>query len=149
MILVFNNDDFQLIDVAYGASVPRGAPRPMGFPYCYLRGHDYKGLLGVYEALYISAHGNHFEIGNEGSDNRKFNIGAESLADMLVNHVLPDGYQGHIYLSCCNSHPNYDSAFKLALQQRRIDYGGTIYGVTGDVAKTVQPHGWGGYRIAT
>lgn len=148
MILVFNNDDFKLIDVAYGSSVPRGTPRPMGFPYCYLRGHDYKGLLDVREALYISAHGNNFEIGNEGSEDKKYNITAVALADMLLGQVLPEGYQGNIYLSCCDSHPTYDAAVKVALAKRHIDYSGTIYGVEGQVAHTVQPHGWGGYRTA-
>jgi hypothetical protein len=150
MILVFNNDDFHLIDTAYAdGSTNRSDQSVLGIPYCYLRGHDFKGLLAPGEALYISAHGNAFEIGNEGNEIKKYNIPADALAQLLIDHVLPDKYQGNIYLSCCDSHPTYDASFKQQLRNRAKSYGGTVYGVSGKVGLVVQAHGWGGYRIAS
>lgn len=61
MILCFTTDDSRIVDDAYAGY----DPHVFGTPYCYLPRHGYRGLLGQAENLFISAHGNDHEIGNE------------------------------------------------------------------------------------
>jgi hypothetical protein len=98
-----------------------------GIPYCYLRNHSYRGLLGQGEDLFISAHGNNQEIGNAGNT---LNITPTQLATILNNDVLPGNYTGRIFISACGSAPVYVNNLLAAMG---AGYRRRIFGMFGDI----------------
>ncbi len=130
MILCFSQDDLEVVEKAYGQQT-----KTYGTAYCYLKDHSYNQFLGQQENLFITAHGNEDEIGNQGAG---FALTPEQLAAVLSKSVLPGKYQGSIYVSACDTSPKYVTGL---LKHMGGDYKGRIYGCVGDVDLVIEPSG--------
>ncbi len=129
MILCFTSDDSNILNDAYSSY----DKKVFGIPYCYLKNHNYRGLLEQNENLFISAHGNDHEIGNE-QGNPSYT--PKQLANVLVNYVLPGKYTGSIYVSACGSAPMYVNSLLDALG---ANFAERIYGMYGDIDYDIKP----------
>jgi hypothetical protein len=138
MILCFTTDDPRIVDDAYAGY----APHVFGIPYCYLPRHGYRGLLGQAENLFISAHGNDHEIGNERGQPA---YTPQQLRDVLVNDVLPGMYTGRIYVSACSSAPVYVNNLR---QQLGAGYVGRVFGMFGAIDYEIAPPASPAWRAA-
>lgn len=123
MILCMTTDDMGIVQDAYA----RYDENVFGIPYCYLNAHSYTGFLGNNENLFISAHGNDMEIGNEQGDP---SYTPQKLARVLTNYVLAGNYAGKIFISACGSAPIYVNNLRAALGD---GYEGRVFGMYGDV----------------
>jgi hypothetical protein len=123
MILCMTTDDIGIVNEAYA----NYDEEVFGIPYCYLPGHGYGGLLGQGDDLFISAHGNSREIGNE---NGPVGYTAQQLKGVLSRYVLPGNYAGRIFISACGSAPVYVNNLRVALGP---GYAGRVFGMYGDV----------------
>ena len=128
MILCFSQDDFSVVDKAYKQQTDI-----FGTAQCYLKDHSLIGFLGKTENLFITAHGNEDEIGNQGAG---LSLTPAQLAKVLMSYVLPGGYSGSIYVSACDTAPKYVHGLLVALGG---DYAGRIYGCVGAIELAIQP----------
>jgi hypothetical protein len=131
MILCMTTDDIGIVNEAY-AGYDQGV---FGIPYCYLPNHSYGGMLGQTEDLFISAHGNSREIGNE---NGPVGYTPQQLAAVLTSYVLPGRYSGRIFISACGSAPVYVNNLRAALGNA---YRGRVFGMYGDVDYSIDAPG--------
>ena len=129
MILCFTSDDPDIVDDAY-----RGyAQEIFGTPYCYLKDHLYGMFLGRTENLFISAHGNEDEIGNQEG---RPSFTPAALAKLLETNVFPGIYAGSIYVSACGSAPQYVNGLLAALGK---GFNGRVFGMFGDTDYIIDP----------
>ena len=128
MIMCFSQDDLSVVEKAYAQQTAI-----FGTAHCYLKDHGFGGFLGKNENLFITAHGNEDEIGNEGAG---LSLTPSQLAKVLTSHVLPGGYTGSIYVSACDSSPKYAHGLLEALGAA---YHGRIYGCVGKIELAIQP----------
>ncbi|HSV55331.1 MAG TPA: hypothetical protein VLJ57_24625 [Burkholderiaceae bacterium] len=124
-------DDFGIVEEAYSGY----DSATFGIPYCYLPEHSYGGMLGNNENLFISAHGNNREIGNE---NGPKGYTPQQLKQILVDYVFPGNYGGRVYVSACGSAPVYVNNLLRAFGAA---YNGRIFGIFGDVDYAIDPPG--------
>ncbi len=129
MILCLTQDDFSIVSTAY-----KQQTATYGIAYCYLKDHAFTNLLGKSENLFITAHGNEDEIGNEGP--KGFAFTPPALAKMLTASILPPQYAGSIYVSACDTAPRYVAGLQAAMG---AGYARRIYGCVGKIALEIQP----------
>lgn len=139
MILCMTTDDIGIVEEAYD-DYDQGV---FGIPFCYLPKHSFGGMLGNSENLFISAHGNDEEIGNE--------VGTPAytptqLKSVLANDILPGNYTGKIYVSACGSAPVYVNALRAALGNA---YAGRVFGMFGDTDYMIALPTSRSWRMAT
>lgn len=131
MILCMTTDDIGIVEEAYSGY----DQNVFGIPYCYLPRHDYVGLLEQNENLFISAHGNDAEIGNEEGQPA---YTPQQLAAVLSRYVLPQDYRGRLYISACGSAPVYVNSLRATLG---AGYRGRVFGMYGDTDYSIAAPG--------
>jgi len=123
MILCMTTDDMGIVNDAYQGY----SQTVFGIPYCYLPKHDYQGLAADAESIFISAHGDDTEIGNERGQPA---YTPPQLAAVLNQYVLQPGFTGKLYISACGSAPQYVNNLLKAMGAA---YKARIFGMFGDV----------------
>lgn len=100
MILVFVVKDIDIMEAGYNDA--NYNQQTFGIAYAwYAEAEGTFPKLGKNEDLFITAHGNAREIGDEGPT---LSLAPKKVAD-TIKVILPAGYTGRIYLSVCNSYP--------------------------------------------
>lgn len=139
MILCMTTDDTGILNDAY-----KGYDQSVfGIPYCYLAGHSFGGMLGRGENLFISAHGDDTEIGNETGQPA---YTAAQLKAALTNNILPGNYTGKLYISACGSAPLYVNTLRTALGAA---YAGRVFGMFGDIDYAIEAPTSNAWQAAT
>jgi hypothetical protein len=130
MIITFCQDDWQLVALAYRQGEIQ--EDIFGIPYCYLPEAPNLPNAEIDENIFVSAHGNAYEIGNRG---KGLGLSPYKLADYLYDWIFPKGYKGGVYISACDSAPQYVNNMKefFVGQNLAVD----VYGMIGSIPKLI------------
>ncbi|MCP4162122.1 MAG: hypothetical protein GY760_18775 [Deltaproteobacteria bacterium] len=119
MIITFVKESYDIVESALRDEMNHD----FGVLFCYDKKFGAYPKADDDEDIYITAHGNDNEIGDE----RGFGLTAEKLAKELKTNFLGGYWNGRVYLSCCDSAPTFSRNLKQALGR------GSVFGVIGGI----------------
>ncbi|GAB4585133.1 hypothetical protein [Nocardia sp. IFM 10818] len=144
MILVFVAKDMGIVDKGYKDSYTDKSDG-FGIAYAYNKKLWPGGIrLEKKENLFITAHGNDEEIGDEDDTGPALSFTPATLAGIL-KPIIPTGYTGDIYLSTCNS---FEFAKSLKTSLGDLTSGSDFYGTKKSIGYKIQGAGGSNWHEA-